>query len=376
MINIDTIELTAKIQLYPNNNQKQKLLKSMLIYKDSCNFLSNRVFEEQDFNQVSLHYKYYDYMRNEFGIPSQMSSSVIKTVLARYKSIKNNSNNNYYSLIKFKKLFRDLVHVKDYSIVKNKISLKTLDERIKLDFDKKMLYKYYTNNTKLSSAKLVYKNNKFFIHIFVKTPYEKLRKEDINNIVGIDLGINFLAVLYDSKGKTEFIKGRSIKNKRRLFKKQREELSKVKTPSSRKKLKTLANKEKDYMNTINHTITSDIVNSHEKGTVFIVEDLKGITKNRKRINKKQRYYHSSWAFYDFIFMLEYKAKLNGQTVLKVDPKYTSQTCPKCGNIDKNNRDSKNHIFKCKNCKYSSNDDRIGAMNLYNKGLNYISNYKE
>lgn len=374
MLNIDTIELTAKIQLYPNSNQKQKLLNSMSVYKESCNFLSKKVFEEKDFNQVSLHYKYYDYMRNKFNIPSQMSSSIIKTVLSRYKSIKN--NNRDYSLVKFKKLFRDLVHIKDYSIVKNKISLKTLDERIKIDFDKQMLYKYYTTNTKLSSAKLIYRDNKFFIHIFVKTPYDKLKKEDINNIVGIDLGINFLAVLYDSKGKTKFINGRSIKNKKRLFKKQREDLSKVKTPSSRKKLKTLVNKEKNFMNTINHKITSEIVNTHEKGTVFIVEDLKGITKNRKKINKKQRYYHSSWSFYDFIFMLEYKAKLNGQLVIKVDPKYTSQTCPKCGNINKNNRDSKNHIFKCKNCEYSSNDDRIGAMNLYNKGLNYISNYKE
>ena len=374
MLNIDTIELTAKIQLYPNSNQKQKLLNSMSVYKESCNFLSKKVFEEKDFNQVSLHYKYYDYMRNKFNIPSQMSSSIIKTVLSRYKSIKN--NNRDYSLVKFKKLFRDLVHIKDYSIVKNKISLKTLDERIKIDFDKQMLYKYYTTNTKLSSAKLIYRDNKFFIHIFVKTPYDKLKKEDINNIVGIDLGINFLAVLYDSKGKTKFINGRSIKNKKRLFKKQREDLSKVKTPSSRKKLKTLVNKEKNFMNTINHKITSEIVNTHEKGTVFIVEDLKGIAKNRKKINKKQRYYHSSWSFYDFIFMLEYKAKLNGQLVIKVDPKYTSQTCPKCGNINKNNRDSKNHIFKCKNCEYSSNDDRIGAMNLYNKGLNYISNYKE
>lgn len=346
----------------------------MEVYKEACNFLSKKVFEEKDFNQTSLHYKYYEYMRKRFNIPSQMSSSVIKTVLARYKSIK--SSNVDYSLVTFKKLFRDLVHVKDYSIVKEKVSLKTLDERIKISFDTKTLYKYYKYNTKLSSSKLVYKNNKFFIHIFIKTPYEVIKINDIKNIVGIDLGINFLAVLYDSKGNTNFINGRDIKNKRRLFKKQREELSKVKTPSSRKKLKTLVNKEKNYINTINHKVTTEIINSHERGTVFIVEDLSGITKNRKNISKKERYYHSSWAFYDFIFMLEYKAKLNGQCVIKVDPKYTSQTCPKCGYRGKNNRNSKKHIFKCKNCKYSSNDDRIGAMNLYNKGLNYVSNYKE
>ena len=70
-------------------------------------------------------------------------------------------------------------------------------------------------------------------------------------------------------------------------------------------------------------------------------------------------------------MLEYKAKLNQSIVIAVDPKYTSQTCPKCGHIEKSNRDKKNHIFCCKNCGYQSNDDRIGAMNLWRKGIEYI-----
>jgi transposase len=58
-------------------------------------------------------------------------------------------------------------------------------------------------------------------------------------------------------------------------------------------------------------------------------------------------------------------------VIAVNPKYTSQTCPKCGHIEKANRDKKNHIFKCKNCSYQSNDDRIGAINLWRKGIEYI-----
>jgi hypothetical protein len=30
-----------------------------------------------------------------------------------------------------------------------------------------------------------------------------------------------------------------------------------------------------------------------------------------------------------------------------------------------------HIFCCKTCRYTSNDDRIGAMNLQRKGIEYI-----
>ena len=67
----------------------------------------------------------------------------------------------------------------------------------------------------------------------------------------------------------------------------------------------------------------------------------------------------------------YKAKEHGQKVIKVDPRYTSQTCPKCGHVERGNRDKHNHIFCCKNCGYKSNDDRIGAMNLYRMGIEYL-----
>ena len=79
----------------------------------------------------------------------------------------------------------------------------------------------------------------------------------------------------------------------------------------------------------------------------------------------------SWSFYQFRELLEYKAKMNGSMVITVNPRYTSQQCPKCGHIEKSNRDKKNHIFCCKNCTYQSNDDRVASMNLYRKGIEYI-----
>jgi transposase len=37
-------------------------------------------------------------------------------------------------------------------------------------------------------------------------------------------------------------------------------------------------------------------------------------------------------------------------------------------VHKLNRDKRNHIFRCRSCGYTSNDDRIGAMNLYRMGI--------
>ena len=58
--------------------------------------------------------------------------------------------------------------------------------------------------------------------------------------------------------------------------------------------------------------------------------------------------------------------------IKEDPRYTIQCCPCCGHIEKSNRNKKIHLFTCKKCGYKSNDDRIGAMNLYRMGINYLA----
>ncbi|MBR6012247.1 MAG: transposase [Selenomonadaceae bacterium] len=76
--------------------------------------------------------------------------------------------------------------------------------------------------------------------------------------------------------------------------------------------------------------------------------------------------------HDFRQKLTYKVWKHGSKVKVFDPRYTSQTCPICGHTERANRDKKKHIFVCKNCYYHSNDDRIGAVNLYRKEIEYSS----
>jgi hypothetical protein len=55
----------------------------------------------------------------------------------------------------------------------------------------------------------------------------------------IDVGINFLAVAYNSKDETTFYQGRSIKDKRAQYKRIRKSLQQKQTPSVRKRLKEI-----------------------------------------------------------------------------------------------------------------------------------------
>ena len=125
------------------------------------------------------------------------------------------------------------------------------------------------------------------------------------------------------------------------------------------------------MRDVNHCISKALVESCPEGTLHVLEDLSGIRSATERVRVKYRYVSVSWSYYDLEQKLIYKANERGQKVIKVDPRYTSQTCPKCGHIEPGNRDKKHHLFCCKNCGYRSNDDRIGAMNLYRVGIEYL-----
>ena len=102
----------------------------------------------------------------------------------------------------------------------------------------------------------------------------------------------------------------------------------------------IGQRENRWMTDVNHQVSKALVGSAGQNSLLVLEDLT-------------------------------KAVLNQSLTIAVDPRYTSQKCPQCGHTEKVNRDKKNHIFTCKNCTYTSNDDRIGAMNLRNIGIEYV-----
>lgn len=375
MVELLELTITSKIQIYPTNEQVEILNKTMSQVRKALNYISNYIFENNCLNQSKINKKTYYYLRETYGLKSQMAQSVMKTAIAKYKT--NKSNGHDFNLVNFKNLEYDLVWNRDYSITKDVFSVNSLNGRLKIPFEIKGMEKFFDNSYKFGTAKLVYKFNKYFLHIPMTKEYQQTTPLKINKIVGIDLGINFLATTYDSEGKTIFYNGRNIKSKRGNYKSLRKQLQKCGTKSAKRKIKSIGSRENRWMSDVNHSITKALVDKYGENTLFILEDLAGIRNATEKVNINNKYVSVSWAFYQFRQLLEYKAKMNKSMVIAVDPKYTSQQCPKCGHIEKANRDKRNHIFKCKNCSYQSNDDRIGAMNLWRKGIEYIeTNSKE
>lgn len=369
------IVVTAKVQIHPERSVRKILDRSMVQYSIACDRIAAYCFENKCLKRETIHNDLYDELRDKFGLKSQMACSAIITVIAKYKAILEEEHK--WIQPKFRKPQLDLVWNRDYSLVQGVFSVNTLDGRIKTPFDIKGMEQYFDKDKfKFGTARLVCSKRKYYLHIPVTSEVDDCEVSEICNVVGIDRGINFLAVSYDSKGKSSFFDGRKIKHKRVHYKELRTELQKRGTASARRRLKKIGNRENRWMNDVNHCVSKALVTNNPSKTLFVLEDLTGIRDATEKVRRKDRYISVSWSYYDLEQKLKYKAQRNSCLVINVDPRYTSQCCPKCGHIEKSNRDKKLHCFCCKNCGYRSNDDRIGAMNLFNLGLNWIKEQTE
>ena len=362
--------VTAKIQLVVSAGNCELLDSTANAYRNACNFVSEYIFRTHNLKQFSLNKELYYEIREKFGLGSQMTQSVLKTVISRYKTIQ--TNQHEWIQPKFKIPQFNLVWNRDYSLSQNYFSVNTLNGRLRLPYYAKGMEKYFNKETyRFGTATLVFRHKRYFLHIPVTFEVDECCDPDICNVVGINRGINFVIATYDSRHQSGFVSGKVIKQKRGHYKNLRKQLQQVGTPSSRRRLKAIGQRENRWMQDVNHCVSKALVENNPKHTLFVLEDLSGVRSATEKIRVKDRYVSVSWSFYDLEQKLIYKAMQHQDKVIKVNPAYTSQCCPVCGHTEKANRNKKIHLFCCQNCGYKSNDDRIGAMNLYRMGIDYL-----
>lgn len=129
---------------------------------------------------------------------------------------------------------------------------------------------------------------------------------------------------------------------------------------------------------VNHQLSKTLVSEYGKDTLFVLEDLKGVSFDENNLKTRSKKGHKNlrdWSFYQLEQFLGYKALETGSQVVKVKPDYTFQRCPKCGRIRKENRYHLSHEYVCDRCGYRSNDDKVAAMNIYELGTLYVSGDK-
>lgn len=389
---------TLKLRILPTQEQSHCLFKTMEQYRAACNFVSEYVFHNGfPLNSYEIQKGLYRIVREKFGLKAQMTTSVFKTVTARYKTKQDEFLRQPYRYkdeqgqrhqiaktlewmwrpIAFKRPQIDLVLNRDYTFLKTTrlLSLNTVDKRIKVEFIDKCWKSYFDGTWTFGTGKVVQSKGKWYFHIPVEKEESSLfLKENTAHVVGIDRGLRFLAVTYDENGKSKFFSGKKILQKHGMFQRRRAELQTKHTWSAYRALKRLSGRENRWMQDVNHCIAKTLVNSYGPNTLFVMEDLNGITFEETVLKgtKEQRRQKRTWSFYQLEQFLRYKAEANHSYLLNVSPKYTSQRCPKCGRIHKSNRKHDTHEYVCDKCGYRSNDDRVGAMNIQFLGTLWVS----
>lgn len=365
---------TLKLQLYLNDEESLWLDDTLNAIKDGLNYASKIAFDN---NCLSSKYQLqkiiYNDLRSNFKLKAQMAVNVCTTVAGNYASQKSNLNSSKSKkkdtiLSIFENVKALYSYGRDYSFLNNgkTISINTIDKRIKTPFKVPSNFnKYLDGSWSFGSMEIVKNNNKYYAHITVNKEVEELDIAKYDNVIGIDLGQNFLATINDSKGMVKFYKGRYLKDVRAKYKYLRKQLQEKGTHNAHNKIVSINQREQRFMTDINHQVSRDIVNYAKKNnSIIAMEDLSGINMSCK-VKKENRYYRVSWAFEELQSFIEYKAIEEGLKVFYVNPKYTSQKCPKCGHTHKTNRDKKNHVFKCKACNYTANDDYVASQNIKN-----------
>lgn len=213
----------------------------------------------------------------------------------------------------------------------------------------------------------------YFASINYEDGIDKVLGTNNGKSIGIDVGVKVFAYLSNGEAikhvdlKKEIanvIKAQKVLSRRKLKSANR---TKAKAKLAKKHLK-LRNKRNDFL----HKVTKRLSDNQ----TIAVEDLK--IKNMSRSTKgsidnpnmrssaksglNRSILQQSWG--KFFELLEYKLERNGGKLVRVDPKYTSQTCSCCGHISKENRLTQAK-FVCVSCNTEFNADYNASVNILN-----------
>ena len=364
------MQLSETIKLYMTREQKSLIVMAMNEYINTVNSLVSVATNGTSISK----YTTADVNAN---LPSALTNQCIRDA----KSIVNKYNKNCRKIsAKNKKLFKQksnitikeptvpvlkrpccYVNNQNFKINDNHIEFPVLingkSKRISIRASMTDNQKQIFANAKLGTMRIVYKGNKIVVQIV----YEVAEPEytDDGNVMGVDLGIKCPAVSYTSDGSVKFYgNGRKNKYMRRHYKYLRKKLGKAKKPDA---IKRINNKEQRIIKDIDHKISHDIVETAVVHNVKVIklERLANI-RSTTRTSRKNNHSLHTWSFYRLAQFIEYKAKLAGIKVEYVNPAYTSQRCPACGDV----HHASDRKYTC-SCGFHIHRDLLGAINICN-----------
>ncbi len=340
-------------------------------------------------NQQRLQRETYVDIRALYGLPAQMACNVPRQVGATYKALwtkvkqheqartEGRSRKRYRGLDAAPKYVSPILtynYHRDYSLKDNQcVSILTLDGRVGVAYTGKSSHvALIQKGAYIGAAKLWYDKprKQFYLLVSLEIEVADPTPESHKDVVGVDVGQRYLAVVTDTANNTSFYSGKAVRAKADHYARLRKKLQRTGTRSATRRLVVIARRERRLKLNTNHTIAKRIVKAHPHSIIGLenLTDIRERTRRRKgkKASKKQRRanrHTSKWAFAELQGIIAYKAALTGSMTIKVDARFTSQTCPHCGYCSKDNRPAHGLLFVCQHCHFTLHADLVGARNI-------------
>ena len=187
--------------------------------------------------------------------------------------------------------------------------------------------------------------------------------------IGIDLGIKEFATTSDNK----------VINNPKFYRKYESKMKKAqKKLSKRKKGSNNRNKQRLKVNKWHKKITSCRIDFLQKLSTQLIKDydiisMEDLASSNMMKNHKVAKSIADASFFEFNRQLEYKARWNTKTILRIGRFYpSSQICSHCGNQSSQTKDLGIRTYICEKCGLEIDRDYNASINILNEGLRILS----
>lgn len=377
--------LTFKIQLDLSDEQ-QSIIDAMsndgrMLYNHFLAKLKEQYEKDKTFISYYNQQKELKDYKCDF-LTFDVKKEILRTLHNNYSSFfklikKNKDLNPKPPKFRGKDYFFTLSFTQDFIIKDNILKISYSNYRklnIKLDYivpiKNLICLRNKTSESEIKHLKIYKQDNNYFASITYKKNEDILKSIDKNKVLSIDLGKKNLLSVYDVENNKGIVYSSKYLSKNQRFLDKRidelKSLRDLKKKNSRKykqinkKLKKVYSKKKTQTNLTLQKVTKDL---SEQNKTIIIGELTNLKKNIKSNFKSlNRQIQNNWNLQTFTRLLEYKCKLKGNQVVKVNEAWTSKTCCKCGSIN-HDLDLSDRQYIC-DCGNNINRDINGAINIY------------
>jgi len=336
--------------LWADAEDLEKLRNTVDAFQSACNYASRIAYNRRIHKPEMLRKQTYRDLRALFKLSASLAVRAINRVAASYAEAPHMLHIFKDGFIPLDKRLFSLKRNGDFQA-----SISTIRGRVKAylllsEHQRKLL------ENPILGARLILERELPHINICVNC---KVMQGPMISPVGVDLG--FKKLMAASNGFK--IKGGQFNARIRNYRALEATLRNRGTSSAKRRLKRLSEREGRWKRTSLHQSSRALIESLVDGEYIVLERLHGRkVRTESKRNHQPLERNRSSVMARLHEMITCKCIESGISVVLVPPDYTSQRCPRCGTIDKNNRRSQ-ALFRCIHCGYQHNADYIASINL-------------